>query len=447
MVGRRRFLKILGGSALALSAGGLLAYEGLLRSAGGQKAEIPPGGFWFEKLLEEPSGDDVVLEFVDEEGGPLDFSAFLIWEPTGEVEEVAVKNGKLKIPRRRLVEQANAWRDKLKGKDQPTLTENALFVISPKSLSTEFLPYATVVETPRLVNKRYKLHGVRRSKKTSSLKLAACPEAKMLYISDVDLKNYVPVVALKDESSKAFGEGIYYGYKVDGSAVKFSVHGVLSLGYGTSLRITSDYTYSTGNLNIIGGLLYTIYSDGESAAVMFYSTIWRYLVYEVYDVSTCTVVDQRAGFYMLNLAFENGGFALRGVSNPPPTTFEEVTVADTKTYSGKDGKFGDSNTLQYIDIMDDEPLLDAGLNIRLGGGWGIGLVLNYLGLPFSWLIKRAHAGITFQLYGGTANYVAVIGTDASPNTRYSLQILRASYTHYLKDYAFKPLRTAARLTD
>lgn len=444
MIGRRDLLKIVAGATLAASAASFLLHTDrfLLHSPRGQ-----PGGFWFEKISEEPSADDVILEFVDEEGSPLDFSAFLIWEPTGEAEEVAVKNGKLKIPKRRLVDQANAWRGELKGRGQPTLTENALLAIVPTSLPAEFLPYTAVVETPRLINRRYKLHGVRRSKKTNSLKFAACPEAKMLYISDADLRNYVPAVALKDASSKAFGEDVYYGYKVDGSVVKFSVYGVLSLGYGTSLRITSDYTWSTGDLKISGGAGYIPKNDGESAAVMFYSTIWRYLVYEVYDINTCTAVDQRAGFYMLNLAFENGSFALRGVSNPPPTTFEEVTVADTKTYSGRDGKLGDSNALQYIDIMNNEPLLDVSLNIRLGGGWGIGAVLNYLGLPFSWLIKRAHAGFTFQLYGGAANYVAIIRTDANPNASYSLQIMRASYTHYLKDYVFKPLRTAAVIVD
>ncbi|MGC9052203.1 MAG: hypothetical protein ACP5J3_14890, partial [Pyrobaculum sp.] len=83
--------------------------------------------------------DDVVLEFVDENDSPVDFSAFLIWEPTGDVEEVAIKNGRLKLPKRRLVEQADLWRDKLKRADQPTLTENTLFVISPVSLKAEFL--------------------------------------------------------------------------------------------------------------------------------------------------------------------------------------------------------------------------------------------------------------------------------------------------------------------
>jgi hypothetical protein len=108
-------------------------------------AASPPGGYWFEKIAAEPSGDDVVLEFVDEDGNPVDFSAFLIWEPTGDVGDVAVKNGKLKLPKKRLVEQADQWRDKLKRADQPTLTENPLFVISPISLKAEFLPYTVVV--------------------------------------------------------------------------------------------------------------------------------------------------------------------------------------------------------------------------------------------------------------------------------------------------------------
>lgn len=152
MVSRRKLLKILGGSAMALSSIGLLTHLGLLGAEQSRVAASPPGGYWFEKIAAEPSGDDVVLEFVDEDDNPVDFSAFLIWEPTGDVEEVATKNGRLKLPKKRLVEQADQWRDKLKRADQPTLTENPLFVISPISLKAEFLPYTVVIETPRFVN-------------------------------------------------------------------------------------------------------------------------------------------------------------------------------------------------------------------------------------------------------------------------------------------------------
>ncbi|MGC8994012.1 MAG: hypothetical protein ACP5J0_01330 [Pyrobaculum sp.] len=125
----------------------------------------------------------MVLEFVDENDNPVDFSAFLIWEPTGDVEEVAVKNCKLKLPKKRLLEQADQWRDKLKRADRLTLTENTLFAILPISIPAESLPYTTVIATPRIVNKRYKVHGVGKRSRQGS-RFATCPEGKVIYVSD-----------------------------------------------------------------------------------------------------------------------------------------------------------------------------------------------------------------------------------------------------------------------
>ena len=144
---------------------------------------------------------------------------------------------------------------------------------------------------------------------------------------------------------------------------------------------------------------------------------------------------------------ENGGFAIRGVSNPPSVIFDQVSLKDTRSYVGMDGKGGNSNTLSYVEFMNQEPLLDLGLNIKLGGGWPIGAIVNYLQFPYSWLVKGLHIGFSFQLFEGKANYVTSIGTDANPGVGYTLEIYQASYIHYLKDFSFKPLRTTARIVD
>ncbi|MEM0462491.1 hypothetical protein [Pyrobaculum sp.] len=445
MVGRRRFLKILGGSALALSAGGLLAYEGLLRGAGGQKAEIPQGGAWFEKLLEEPSNDDVILEFVDEEGSPLNFSAFLIWEPTGEVEEVAVKNGKLKIPKKRLEEQAERWADKLKSEDQPTLTENPLFTLLPISLPGDLAPYVAVPSSPRFVNKRYKLHGARHKGKSTAPRFAGCSEGKLLYSSDQDIRELIPAVAFRDSSSRAFGEYIDFSYHVNGSALKFNLYGAVAFNFGTSVRITKEYTWSTGSLSQDGGTGFVLTQDGQNAAVLFYSQKWRYVVYELYDPNTCLVMDEVFAIYPTQVAFDvNQRIALKVTDQLPNTAFDEAQPSETRWYWGIDGRGGNVNLFRYVEVLTNEPALDVDGSI---GGVLIGKILRILGMPYSDKIEHVHGAFNFKIYGGVANYVATVATDANRGSGYAFRVYRARYKHMIGDYEFYPLRIAADVVD
>ena len=91
-----------------------------------------------------------------------------------------------------------------------------------------------------------------------------------------------------------------------------------------------------------------------------------------------------------------------------------------------------------IDMLVNEPLIDVSGSIHVGG-WPVGGIINKLGYPYSELIKRLHVGFGFQVYGGKANYVSTVVTDANAGVSYILGIHRASYTHYLKDYVFRPL--------
>ena len=62
-------------------------------------------------------------------------------------------------------------------------------------------------------------------------------------------------------------------------------------------------------------------------------------------------------------------------------------------------------------------------------------------------MEKLYVALNFQVYGGVALYSALVSTDAPPGVRYGAYIHRAQLTHYLKDYAFKPLNTIVRLVD
>ncbi|ABL87281.1 conserved hypothetical protein [Pyrobaculum islandicum DSM 4184] len=435
---RRRLLTL--GVAGAVAAVGGWQLLGVLKNA----ARPQTRSYWFERVSEFASNDDVVeLKFVDEFDRPVDFNALLVWEPDGVVEEVAVKDGVLRLDKRRVKRQAESWVEEQLRRDNPTSTEHALFTILPTA-PAEPLFYTDVIERPALRSRVYRVRGAAR--RSTGHRFATCPEAKVFYISDVNLTDpdYVPAVALKDSSSKAFGEDIWFGYKVDGSALKLNAYGALSLKWGTELRITGEYSWGTGNLISQGSGGYAP-ADGQSAAVMFYSSIWRVIGYDVYDIYTCNVVDTRASLYMLNLAFENGNIALRSVGYIPkmPTS---ISPAETRTYTGIDGKLGDYNTLWYLEIMKNEPLLDVGGT--LGVGLPVGdLIANKVPSTVASLIKKLYAGFNFQAYGAVANYIAKVSTDAAPGAKYALRVYRAAFVHYLKDYVFKPLVTIAEVVD
>ncbi|MEM4963495.1 MAG: hypothetical protein QXT13_05005, partial [Pyrobaculum sp.] len=182
-------------------------------------------------------------------------------------------------------------------------------------------------------------------------------------------------------------------------------------------------------------------------AVMFYNTVWRYIVYEVYDIYTCTPIDTRADLYLLNIAFESGRIALRTTDRPPRVVLDNSVVSERIDYQGVDGKLGEGNMLRYVDIMMSEPLIEASSNIRLGGGWNVGSILHFLGYSLSQFLRGLYIGFSFEVFGGVANYVSTINTDADVGVKYRLEVRRAEYVHYLKDYMFRPLSVAATLVD
>ena len=166
------------------------------------------GGVWFEKAEEEADGgDEVELRFIDELGRHAEFSALLVWELAGEVEEVRIR-GSLRIPRREHRRRVDQWRDELKRRDQPPVTENTLLTLLPVSLPGEALHYTDLLEKPKLVNKTYTIRGAASRRGWAGHALATCPEGKVVYISDANIREWIPAVALIDESSKAFGEYI-----------------------------------------------------------------------------------------------------------------------------------------------------------------------------------------------------------------------------------------------
>jgi len=66
---------------------------------------------------------------------------------------------------------------------------------------------------------------------------------------------------------------------------------------------------------------------------------------------------------------------------------------------------------------------------------------------FSELVRRVHGAFNFQIYGGRTLYHRIVTTDASCGVSYGLYIHQSRFTHYLKDYAFKPLNTVAKVVD
>jgi len=253
-------------------------------------------------------------------------------------------------------------------------------------------------------------------------------------------------VALRDTSSKAFGEYIDFSYHVNGSTLRLSAYGGLSLGFGTEMRISGEPSWSTGNLRVEGGEPYIFRDVNESAAIMFHSFYLRRIVYEVYDINNCGLVDVRESVYPMSLGFENGRLALRVVTNPPTAIYSSTQISERRNLRGIDGRGGRANMLRFSEILINEPLIDVSGNVRVAG-LPVGGVLHQLGRPFSDLIKRLHIGFGFQVFGGVANYVSTITSDASKDTPYVLGIHRAEYVHHLKDYVFRPLNAIGTLLD
>lgn len=397
------------------------------------------GGVWFEKVEEEAGGDEVELRFVDELGKPAEFSALLVWEPTGEVEEVRIRGG-LRIPRRELLRRVDQWKDERRRRDQPPVTENTLLTILPVSLPGEALHYTALLERPKLVNKTYAIRGAASRRGRSGQASATCPEGRVVYVSDVNIREWIPAVALIDESSKAFGEYIRFSYYVDGAVFKINAHGAVSIGWGAEVRIGGEPSWSTGTLQKQESAGYDL-GDGQSASVVFYNTIYRAIFYEVYN-QYCYLVDTRNATYPIDMDTTQ---MVKAINYVPSGVLDTAEVFEVRPYVGIDGERGQVNELDYLEYLENQPLLEVGGQI--GIGIPVGAFLSRVLGGFAELVRRIHGAFNFQIYGGRALYLSIVDTDAPPGVSYGLYIHRSRFTHYLKDYAFKPFNTVVKVVD
>jgi hypothetical protein len=333
-------------------------------------------------------GDEVELRFVDELDRPVEFNAFLIWEPEGEVEDVYIP-GRLKIPKRRLLQRVDAWRDRLRG--QQPVTENTLLTILPTSLKTGGLHYTTPLWRPTLTNKTYRVKGDLRRR---SLRRAftSCPEARVVYVSDVNIREWIPMVALADASGKAFGEGIKFMYYLDGADLKLEAYGIVSINWGAEAKIHDTYSWSSGQLKKTESKMYLPY-DNQGGAVVLYDTVWREILYEVYD-QYCHVVDKKVGYYLINV--DTGSF-LKAIDYVPSRYLDDE-VAEVREYTGIDGLRVDANVFDYTEVFRQNPLIDAsvqfGIPLKVGPARA-----PFLPPPFDSIARDLHASLCFTLFG------------------------------------------------
>ena len=404
-----------------------------------QQRHAAARGVWFEKIGEAPSDGEVELRFVDEAGNPAEFSALLFWEPTGEAEEVYIR-GRLRLPKRELAHRVDKWKEFLSGRGEPPKTENTLLTILPISTPGEALPYTALLENPRFTNRTYVVRG-RQKRRAASTSFTVCPEAKLVYDSYVDIANWVPAVGLIDQSSNAFGDGdVTFSYVVDGSALRLNAHGAVSFGYGTSARISSIYSWSTGTLRKEEGSKFTITSDDQSASIVFYNTRYRVSVIEEYE--GCLIKDMWLAVNPIHIETTQ---TLDALDYVPAGALDAAEPVQHLSFLGEDGRGRGGNLISLIQFLMNEPPLDVGG--RVGIGLPVGSYLKRVLGPYASLVERLYVALNFQVYGGIALYIASVATDAPPGVRYGAYIHRAQLIHYLRDYAFKPLNTIVRLTD
>jgi hypothetical protein len=398
-----------------------------------------PRGVWFEKIGEAPSDGEVELRFVDEAGNPAEFSALLFWEPTGEAEEVYIR-GRLRLPKKELAHRVDKWKELLSGRGEPPKTENTLPTILPISTPGEALPYTALLQNSRFTNRTYVVRG-RQCRRAAGASFAACPEFKLVYDSYVDIANWVPAVGLIDQSSNAFGDGdVTFHYVVDGAALRLNAHGAVSFGYGTSARISSTYSWSIGTLRKQEGRKFTITRDDQSASIVFYNIRLRVSVIEVY--TNCLISDVRA---VQNPIYIETMQTLNALDYVPAGALDAAEPVQHLSFLGDDGRGGSGNAIWFLEFLINEPLLDVGG--RIGIGLPVGSYVKRVLGPYASAAEKVYVALNFQVYGGVPLYSASIATDAPPEVRYGAYIHRAQLTHYIKDYAFKPLNTIMRLTD
>lgn len=328
-----------------------------------QQRHAAARGVWFEKIGEAPSDSEVELRFVDEAGNPAEFSALLFWEPTGEAEEIYIR-GRLRLPKRELAHRVDKWKEFLSGRGEPPKTENTLLTILPISTPGEALPYTALLENPRFTNRTYVVRG-RQKRRAAGTSFTACPDSKLVYESYVDITNWVPAVGLIDQSSKAFGDGeVFFGYNVDGVALTLNAHGAVSFGYGTSARISSTYSWSTGTLRKQEARSFALASDGQSASVVFYNTRNRVSVIEEYE--GCLIKDIWLAVNPIHIETTE---TLNPLNYVPAGALDAAEPVQYLSFLGKDGRGGDFNLIWFLEFLENEPLLDVGGRLASVSPW------------------------------------------------------------------------------
>jgi len=281
----------------------------------------------------------------------------------------------------------------------------------------------------------------RQNRRAAGTSFAACPEAKLVYDSYVDITNWVPAVGLIDQSRNAFGDGeVFFGYVVDGSALRLNAHGAVSFHYGTSARISSTYSWSTGTLRKQEAMNFAFASDGQSASVVFYNTRLRVSVIEEYE--GCLIKDMWLAVNPIHIETTQ---TLDALDYVPAGALDAAEPVQYLSFLGGDGRGGKTNVIWFLEFLLNEPLLDVGG--RIGIGLPVGSYLKRVLGPYASFVEKVYAALNFQVYGGVPLYSAHVSTDAPPGVRYGAYIHRAQLIHYLKDYAFKPLNTIVKLTD
>jgi hypothetical protein len=248
-------------------------------------------------------------------------------------------------------------------------------------------------------------------------------------------------VGLIDQSSNAFGDGeVFFGYVVDGAALTLNAHGAVSLGYGTSARIGSIYSWSTGTLRKQEARSFAFASDGQSASIVFYNTMLRVSVIEIYE--GCLVKDMWLAVNPIHIETTQ---TLNALNHVPAGVLDAAEPVQYLSFLGDDGRGGGGNVIWFLEFLINEPLLDVGR--RIGIGLPVGSYVKRVLGPYASLVEKVYVALNFQVYGGVPLYSAHVSNDAPPGVRYGAYIHRAQLVHYLKDYAFQPLNTIVRLTD
>jgi hypothetical protein len=173
---------------------------------------------------------------------------------------------------------------------------------------------------------------------------------------------------------------------------------------------------------------------------VFYNIRLRVSVIEVY--TNCLVSDVRAVQNPIHIETTE---TLNVLNHVLAGALDAAEPVQYLSFLGDDGRGGGGNAIWFLEFLINEPLLDVGG--RIGIGLPVGSYVKRVLGPYASVAEKVYVALNFQVYGGVPLYSAHVSTDAPPGVRYGAYIHRAQLTHYLKDYAFKPINTIVRLTD